>query len=399
MIKKIIGLIIFVAILAVGFEVYLNLSHYNTEVLFQYQPEFGWSHFANKNFWYNGNLFSINQDGFRDIDHFKEKPAGVTRIAFMSSHYLRGTNSAFENLATTILEKDWNQNNEQKIEVFNFAIPKYNLGMAHFLIKKFSQGYGIDYFFYFLDPQKDPMAVADNSDVINYAPRLIVDEQGLVKEKLDFEIPPSASAQYQTLKSYQFLRKTYNDFKNYLQKEEESDLEMDSSLYKPYPEIYFDEIATSTAEIVEKMAKMMDYIIDNNQTKIYIILSPPQHSQFFEIYEQAGNLAYFSQNNKFVDFIEKTHGLKFEVFMAETKFFISQVENNHFEPKNLGLKLNEYLSNQDRLIDISDDLLPFGDTKEANGFFHNWHRRDTGQAYFAKVLREKVLPRLLTKQN
>ena len=210
MIKKIIGLIIFVAILAVGFEVYLNLSHYNTEVLFQYQPEFGWSHFANKNFWYNGNLFSINQDGFRDIDHFKEKPAGVTRIAFMSSHYLRGTNSAFENLATTILEKDWNQNNEQKIEVFNFAIPKYNLGMAHFLIKKFSQGYGIDYFFYFLDPQKDPMAVADNSDVINYAPRLIVDEQGLVKEKLDFEIPPSASAQYQTLKSYQFLRKTYN---------------------------------------------------------------------------------------------------------------------------------------------------------------------------------------------
>jgi len=177
MIKKIAILIILVAAVAVGLEVYLNLSHYNTEILYQYQPAFGWSHSANKNFWYHENLFTINQDGFRDVNHPKEKSNDVIRVAFAGSHYLEGMNSSFDNIATTILEKQWNQKNEKKIEVFNFTTPKNNLEMVYFLIKYFSQKYDIDYFFYFFDPQKDPMIVAGSSDVTKHSPLLIFDDK------------------------------------------------------------------------------------------------------------------------------------------------------------------------------------------------------------------------------
>ncbi len=380
----------------IGLEVYLNLSHYDTEILYQYQPGFGWSHVANRNFWYHGNLFAINNDGFRDVNHSEKKPEDVTRIAFAGSHYLEGMNSPFDNIATTILEKQWNYNNDKKIEVFNFTNPKYNLEMIYFLIKKFSPKYDIDYLFYFFDIQKDPMAVAGNSDVIEHSPRLIVDDAGSIEEKIDFTVPPFISSGYKTLKSYQLARNLYYNFKNQLDNQN-SDLEMeqDPNLFKPYPEIYFDQISTSTEQTVEKIAKIMDYIIDNSPSKVYIIMSPPQQSQFFEVYEKTGNLAEFSQNKAFVDFVKKTHNLDFNVFMAETMFFIKQVDGNHFNPKNLTLRLQEKMKNKDRLVDITDDFLPFVNTPEANGFFENWHRRDSGQAYLAKVLAESVLPQLL----
>ncbi len=400
MIKKIIILIILVAIVAVGLEVYLNLSHYNTEILYQYQPAFGWSHSANKNFWYHGNLFAINQDGFRDVNHSEEKPKDIIRVAFAGSHYLEGLNSSFDNIATTVLEKQWNQKNDQKIEVFNFTNPKYNLEMVNFLIKNFTQRYDIDYFFYFFDPQKDPMIVAGNSDVTEHSPQLIFDDNGQVQEKINFSIPPFVSSGHKTLKSYQFVRDLYYNFKNHLADKESSlNLEEDPTLFKPYPEIYFDQISTSTDQVVEKIAKIVDYIIDNNQGKVYIVMSPPQHTQFFEYYEKAGNLAYFSQNNDFVNFVKKTHNLDFDVFMAETMFFIKQVDDNHFNPKNLTLRLQNKMENEDHLIDITDNFLPFADTPQANGFFQNWHRRDAGQAYLAKVLTEDVLPNLLIGQS
>ena len=399
MIKKIAILIILVAAVAVGLEVYLNLSHYNTEILYQYQPAFGWSHSANKNFWYHENLFTINQDGFRDVNHPKEKSNDVIRVAFAGSHYLEGMNSSFDNIATTILEKQWNQKNEKKIEVFNFTTPKNNLEMVYFLIKYFSQKYDIDYFFYFFDPQKDPMIVAGSSDVTKHSPLLIFDDNGQVQEKTDFSIPPFVSPEYKTLKSYQFVRDLYYNFKNSLAGKKTSlNLEEDPNLFKPYPEIYFDQISTSTDQVVEKIAKIVDYIIDNSQSKVYIIMSPPQHTQFFEYYEKAGNLAYFSQNNDFVNFVKKTHNLDFNVFMTETMFFIKQVDGNHFNPQNLTLRLQNKMENKDHLIDITDNFLPFAETPQADGFFQNWHRRDSGQAYLAKVLEENVLPQLLSNQ-
>ena len=387
MFKKIIIFLILVIVLVVAFELFLDVVHYNTEILFQYQPEFGWSHMADKDFWYEGNLFSINKDGFRDIDHEKEKPEGVTRIAFVSSHYLRGTNSCFENLATTILKREWNRKNDKKIEVFNFAIPKYNLEMAHFLIKEKLVEYDIDYFIYLFDPQKDPMTVAGNSDIINYAPALVFDERGAIQENLNFTKPPFASERYKAFKTYQFLREIYKKIKE-LEKNGEA---IERDVFEPYPEIYFDAVSSSTFEIIEKMAGIMDYIIENNQTKVYILILPPQHSQFFEYYERYGNLNYFD-TDEFVKFIEIIHHKSFEEFMKEIMFFVKKVEGNHFDSNNLIVKLRGFMRNPDKLIELNEEFLKFSDAPASDGFLHNWHRRDEGQEFLAELLEMNVLP-------
>jgi len=401
MFKKIVGILILLIILIISLELWLNFSHYQTEVLLQHQPEFGWSHLANNNFWYQDNLFFINQDGFRDINHALEKPAGVIRVGFVGSHYLRGTNSKFENIATTILEKTWNSNNpNQQIEVFNFAVPKYNLAMAHFLIKKFSQQYDIDYFLYNFDPQKDAMVIAGNSDIINYGPSFTFDDSGNIKENLNFTITPASATGHKSFKTYQLLRITYHTLKQRFSKPEtESVGDVGSSLYQPYPQIYFDQVSTSTVEVIFKMAKMIDYMIDNNSSQVYILMLPPQHSQFFAEYETIGNLDKFYSNQKFVDFVNKIHGKDIENFMAGILFFTDQGTNNHFSADNLFNRFNDLVKNSDRLIEIDATFMKYLDDPGADGFLHNWHRRDSGQAYLAEILRQDVLTDLLIDQN
>jgi len=330
----------------------------------------------------------------------QEKPNDVTRLAFVGSHYLRGTNSALENIATTILEKEWNKNYpNKKIEVFNFCIPKYNIEMAYFLIKKFSQEYNIDYFIYVFDPQKDPSLVAGNDQTVNHAPALVFDENGTVKEKKDFTPINGSATGIRSFKTYQFLRSSYNFLKKINQNDNFSESGIAPDLFKPYPEVYFDDISTSTSEVIDRMAKVIDYTIDNSQSKVYILMLPPQQSQFFQEYEKSGNLDSFYQNQGFVAFIKRVQHMTIEDFMTEVLSFVKQVDNNHFAPGNLFIRLKSLVKNPNRLIEIDDEFLVYLEQPKAQGFLENWHRRDSGQSYLAKVLGEKVLPEILFDNN
>ncbi|RJQ31658.1 hypothetical protein C4572_01980 [Candidatus Parcubacteria bacterium] len=161
-------IIVMAIFLVIGFEIYLNAVKYNSRVLLQFRQDIGWSQFANKKFYYKENLFKINNDGFRDYEHRLKKSSNLKRIAFVGSHYLRGTNSKFENIATSLLEKEWNKNNpNKKIEVFNFTADGYNLAMADFVIDKYSRKYDIDDFIYVVDPQKDPPVISGETYALN----------------------------------------------------------------------------------------------------------------------------------------------------------------------------------------------------------------------------------------
>jgi len=392
MFKKFIIIIILLGILLVGFELVLDLVNYETDVLFQYQPSFGWSHMSNKTFWYMGNSFSINNDGFRDAYRLRGKTKGLIRVAFVSSHYLRGTNSSYQNLATTILDESWNKNEKRKIEIFNFAMPKYNLKMTHFLIKEMTERYEIDYFIYLFDPQKDPMTVAGNSDIVRYGPALVFGESGEILEQYEFERAPFASDWYKGYQTYQLVNNIYDRLRK--GDEEEDEDERDS--FEPYPEIYFDNMKSELGfGTLDETGKIMDYIVENNESKVYFLILPPQHTQFFNYYEENGNPDTFN-TREFMSYMKEFHGWEFNDFLDDVLYFMEQVRGNNFDVSNLGLRLKERMENKTRVIDLSNEFLGFIDEESSDGFLFNWHRRDAGQRFLAEILEAKVIPMLLS---
>ncbi|RJQ31191.1 hypothetical protein C4572_02880 [Candidatus Parcubacteria bacterium] len=394
--KKLLVILFTVVVILAGTEYLLDLLKYETEIMFQYQPQFGWTHTPDKNFWYGGNSFKINEEGFRDKNHQPEKKAGIKRVGFISSHYLRGTNSDYENIATTIVEREWNNSYpDNQIEVFNLAVSKYNIELANYLISYFEKKYQIDYFIYLFDPQKDPMAVAGASGYVHFAPSFVFDESGNIAEKKDFQPGSFVSPRYKTLKIYQLTRNIYYNFI----RQESTDFSEASQEYMesltPYPDIYFNTTSEETDAVISKIARIIDYTVENHTSKVYYLFVPPQQTQFFGVFKEKGNLDEFLNNVEFSRFVETVQKTPVKEFLDRIIPFVKKAENNEFNHLSLPLKIKDLTINDDRIIVLDREFLEFTNQAESGGFLHNWHRRDAGQRHLASILIGKILPSVI----
>jgi hypothetical protein len=260
------------------------------------------------------------------------------------------------------------------------------------LIKKYAQEYDIDYFLYFIDPQKDPGAVSGEWDIGKYGPKLIVEGEE-VKEELNFVKGNFVSEKYKTFKTYQFLRNFYYQIK----KTENNNVfgEQTQPVAGSYPDIYFDKPSTEMLDLNRKMGKIMDYIAQNSKPMVYFIFMPSQQTYMIKDYEENKNINQSLANQKFVDFMTNYHRTTKEKLTEAWLSVFERIKNNHVEPKNLPLRLKETMNNKERIIDITDQLLNFVNEDGSDGYLYNWHRRDSGQKYLAEILKEGVLPEIL----
>ncbi|RJQ31659.1 hypothetical protein C4572_01985 [Candidatus Parcubacteria bacterium] len=68
-----------------------------------------------------------------------------------------------------------------------------------------------------------------------------------------------------------------------------------------------------------------------------------------------------------------------------------------FKANLLADRLREKMRHKDRILDLTDELYRFKDDPSSDGYFHNWHRRDSGQAYLAGLLISDIIPNLMDK--
>lgn len=123
---------IFVGLLfgAIVAEVGLRMVGYSYPIWYQNDPERGYSLIPNVEGWFwveNTNYVKINDQGFRDRSHQKEKPANTYRVAIIGDSFAEARQVALQDAFCSVTERELQAKAPpgRTIEVLNFGVGGY----------------------------------------------------------------------------------------------------------------------------------------------------------------------------------------------------------------------------------------------------------------------------------
>ncbi|MDP7247537.1 MAG: SGNH/GDSL hydrolase family protein [Candidatus Peribacteraceae bacterium] len=138
MTKQLLLVIISVITAFVIFEVILRLIGFSFPYYMRIDPVTGFSLRPEaEGYWGNEGRshFKVNQDGFRDESHSKEKPGDVTRIAVIGDSYTEARQVDIDNAYWSVMENELNTCANNKIEVLNFGMSGFSTAQEYLLLK------------------------------------------------------------------------------------------------------------------------------------------------------------------------------------------------------------------------------------------------------------------------
>lgn len=188
-------------------EVGLRVAGYSAPQWYQPDPQLGWSLRAHKHGWHASAAglarIDINAAGFRDREHFLDKPAGAYRIAVLGDEHSEAMHLPLNQtwwwrLAPALQACQFGELRGRDVEVLNFGVGGYGSAQQLVLLESTAMRYQPDLVLLQFSNGDD---VVDNSFALSKAkerPFYLLDSRGVARIDESFNSSPAFSRRMQT---------------------------------------------------------------------------------------------------------------------------------------------------------------------------------------------------------
>jgi len=212
------SLVIFGIFMALALvEVIFTYVYPQSDDFYQFDPYIGWKHIPNKTgLWVRKEFvvpIKINSEGFRDVEHFPEKPPDVYRIVVLGDSFVEAFQVKYEETFCYLLEKMLNSDSEikKKVEVINLGVSAFGTAQEYQTLRYYGLKYNPDLVILLFCTND----VTDNVDEDIRRPRFALDSKGNL---IQVWKPKCKTTAYESIKNFfkGIFPKTYNFVANTL---------------------------------------------------------------------------------------------------------------------------------------------------------------------------------------